>query len=141
MALEEPMVGGPEDQVEDYVGVGAGRDLAPSDRPFHECLVLGAQGFEHPLAPRQRQFRVPLRLCDKTGQHATGVGFCHGPGPGPQCGQQVASERACVRERELAAELRHERVERQRTPGRPAPVDGGLPHPGAGGDLLHRHPG
>ena len=29
MALEEPVVSGPEDQVQDYVGVGAGRDLAP----------------------------------------------------------------------------------------------------------------
>ena len=119
----------------------SGEDAAPPSRPLHQGLVLGAQRVEHPLPPRRGQLGVSLRLCDEAGQHATGARLAHGAGPGPEGDQKVATEGARVRERELAPELRHERVERQRATRRPAPVDRGFADAGTGGHLLHRHTG
>src|SRR5579863_2550573 len=54
MTLKEPVVRGPEDQVQDHVRIGPRRDLPPPDRLVYQGLLLSAQGVEHPLAPRHR---------------------------------------------------------------------------------------
>jgi hypothetical protein len=135
------MVGGAKNEVEDYVGIGAGRDLASPHSALDESPVPGAQGFEYSLAPRDGQLRVSLRLRDQAGQHPAGARTGDRPGPRTQRRQKVAPKRAGVGDRELAPELSHEGVQRQRAARRPAPVDGGLAYAGTSCHFLHGHAG
>src|SRR5580693_2158249 len=66
--VQEPVVGGAEQKVEDYLLVGVGRYLAAADGAVQHDLVLGAQLLNDALPPGDPELRIALRLRDEASQ-------------------------------------------------------------------------
>jgi hypothetical protein len=90
---QQPVLGGPEEQIKHHLPVDRGRDLTAHDGAVQHHPVLGPQRLEHPFPPGGAQIGVVLRLGDQAGQHRSHRGAGDRPDPRGQRSDEVTAQR------------------------------------------------
>lgn len=72
MRLQEPVVGGPVEEVECDVGIGLRRNLPSLDGSFDHDPVLSPDREYEAFTPDLGQFGIPLHFRDESNERATG---------------------------------------------------------------------
>ena len=65
--LQQPVVGGPVDHVDEDFRVGGGGYLAPGDGAFDDLTELGARRVDHALTPVGSKLGIVLSLSNQPG--------------------------------------------------------------------------